>query len=314
MRRSHWVPGAIVSLSVLATVEARADDAGTTALAATDFTLTIASVDGSGQATTLTTDQLATYFSLARCACPTNVLATLILGATAAASLGTHAVDAQLMVGSDCDNSAATSCTSVGATLTLSASKTSTGASVATSAIFGAAGRASCAATSTSSTRLWAIARLDGTRLATEPSVALTLGGAGPKAPTAVKTQSADSGLLVSWTPTGDATTLRGHQVLCSPGPTPTASTASYDSCGTAAASQTDAGAGPFATLDPQFVCSGLVRVGTSSVRVHGLENGRVYQLAVVAVGVDGTPSAASTLAEGTPAPTVGFDDLYRAG
>src|SRR5204862_2967311 len=34
----------------------------------------------------------------------------------------------------------------------------------------------------------------------------------------------------------------------------------------------------------------------------------------VVAVGIDGTPSAPSTAAEGTPAPTVGFDELYKQG
>jgi MYXO-CTERM domain-containing protein len=311
MRRRLFLFVVLVSANGLATTEARADDAGTTSLTATDFTFTLAGVDGAGHATPLTTDQVATYFSVARCACPTNVLATLTLGATAAANLGTHVVDAQLVVGSDCDDSAATGCTTVGGTLTLASNKTSTNASVGTSSIFAAAGRASCAAT-TSSTRLWAIVRLDGTRLSSEPSLALTLGGAGPKAPTAVKAQSADSGLLVSWTASGDATTLRGHQVLCSPGPA-TAATASYDTCGTAAP-QGDAGADPFATLDAQFVCSGLVGVGTNSVRVHGLQNGRAYQLAVVAVGIDGTPSTPSNVAEGTPAPTVGFTELYEAG
>jgi hypothetical protein len=310
MRRNQICGGVLVLFGVLTTNDARADDAGTTSLAATDFTLTLASVDGAGAATTLTTDELASTFSLARCACPTSVLATLTLDPTVAATLGTHVVDAQLMIGADCDNSAAPGCASVGATLTLSTNKTSSGASVATSAIFDAAGRGACGAASATSTRLWAIVRLDGARLSTEPSLALTLGGAGPKGPTAVKALSADQGLLVSWTPTGDSTTLRGHQVLCSPGPVKPA-TPSYDACGAAVP---DGGASPFAALDDALVCSDLVRVGTNSVRVHGLENGRSYQIAVVAIGVDATPSAPSAAADGTPAPTVGFEELYKQG
>jgi len=176
-----------------------------------------------------------------------------------------------------------------------------------TSAVFDAVTGGNCSGTSTTSSRFWAIVRLDGTRLTTEPSLALTLGGAGPAAPTDVKTVSADGGLLVSWTASGDGTTLLGHQVLCSPGAA-TASDAWYDTCGL---STPDGGAGPFDSLDPKFVCSGLIAIGTTSARVHGLENGRPYQIAVVAVGLDDTPSAPSPTAEGTPAPTVGFGDLY---
>ena len=125
-----------------------------------------------------------------------------------------------------------------------------------------------------------------------------------------MKTLIADQGLLISWTQTADRTTVRGYQVLCAPGPSSPA-TAAYDICG---AAPPDGGAGPFAAFDPQFVCSELVAVGTNSVRVHGLENGRTYQMAVVAVGVDGTPSAPSEIVDGTPGPTVGFEDLYKLG
>lgn len=44
---------------------------------------------------------------------------------------------------------------------------------------------------------------------------------------------------------------------------------------------------------------------------MHGLTNGQAYQVAVVTVGIDGTPSAASAAVSGTPGPTVGFEDLY---
>src|SRR5262249_28935682 len=144
---------------------------------------------------------LATYFSVARCACPASVVATLTLDSAATDSLSSHTIDAQLEVGDDCDLATATApCTSVGSALTFSSTSATNTQSLSTSAVFAAAGHSSCTAASTSSTRLWAIVRLDGERLASEPSLALTLGGAGPAAPTGVSTVGADEGLLVSWT------------------------------------------------------------------------------------------------------------------
>ena len=57
-------------------------------------------------------------------------------------------------------------------------------------------------------------------RATREPAVAtISLGGAGPKPPTAVAAQTADGGLLVSWTAPAGSLSLQGYQVLCSPGP-----------------------------------------------------------------------------------------------
>ncbi|HTA20785.1 MAG TPA: fibronectin type III domain-containing protein, partial [Polyangia bacterium] len=289
MKHRAGLAGAVVLVAISGWGgRARAQDAGTTALSSADFTLTLSRVSGS-TTTPLTTDEVATYFSRARCDCPTNIVATLAISGTAAANLGASTVDAQLGVGSDCDIATAAGCTYLGGTLTLSAAQQSTTETVTTSAIFAAGGDTSCA-TTTVGTRLWAIVRLDGTRLATEPSFALTLGGAGPAAPTAVSLTTASDGLLVSWTATGDATTVQGFQVLCSPGPA-TATAAAYDTC---PAALPDGGTGPFATLDAQFVCTGLVPFGTTSTHVPGLKNGTTYQVAVVAVGIDGTPSAPS--------------------
>jgi MYXO-CTERM domain-containing protein len=300
---------ASVAVVSLAGGRVRADDGTGTSPVGSDFSLTLARTDGAGKATVLTSAELARYFSVARCACPSSVVAGLSVGSAGAAKLSGHVVDAQLMVGADCNVATATACVAVGGVVTLSSTKTSTSTSVTTDAIFSAAGRSTCAA-STTSTRLWAIVRVDGTRLDTEPSLALTLGGAGPAAPTAVKVKAADGGLLVTWTPSDDASALQGHQVLCSPAPADAPDPA-FETCG-AVASGGDTG--PFASLDAAFVCSKLVAAGTGSTRVHGLENGRAYQIAVVAVGVDGTPSAPSAAVEGTPAPTVGFMDLYQQG
>jgi len=299
MPKQVWLLSAAFGATLMVAPGAWAQD-NTTPTAA-DFALTIADSNGP-----LTSEGFASYFSQARCACPTTLKATLTIGSDAAAKLGSNTVDAVFMVGDNCNDPAATACTSISGHLTLSAANTSEDMSLTTSSIFGAVTGAACP-TSTTSSRLWAIIFVGSTRLTDQPSVPLTLGGAGPSGPTDVKAVSADQGLLVSWTATGDGSTLLGHQVLCSPGPS-TPSDAWYDTCGV---SRPDGGTGPFDSFDPKFVCSGLIAVGTNTARVQGLENGRTYQITVVAVGLDATPSAPTSIAEGTPAPTVGFGDLY---
>src|SRR5262249_6854307 len=59
-------------------------------------------------------------------------------------------------------------------------------------------------------------------------------------------------------------------------------------------------------------LCSGLVTASSGSVRVQGLANGETYQVAVIAIGADGTPSAPSTVDMGVPGPTFGIADVYK--
>ena len=303
MHAKHVLGGGALALVLATGAAARAQTTSSGTLASTDFTFTLLRVNTDGTDTALDTDTLATYFTAARCACPNSLLASLALGSDGLTKLGSSTLDAQLMLGSDCDNvDTAAACTSLGSTLTLGSSKASTQASLSSADVFGG----SCSGDA-SSTRLWAIVRVDGTRLSTQPSLAITLRSAGPVTPTAVTAQTADSGLLISWSTTGDATTLQGHQVFCSPGPA-TASTAAFETCAALPAAASD---NPFAGYDAAFICSDLVAIGTNSVRVKGLTNGTTYQIAVAAVGVDGTPSAPSAVVAATPAPTVGFDDLY---
>ena len=297
------IGGLAIVLAASATAQAQTTAKGT--LASTDFTFRLWRVETDGTNTALTTDTLATYFTAARCACPTSLLASLALSDDGLTKLGSSALDAQLMLGSDCDNvDAATTCTSLGSTLTLNSSKSATDQSLSSGDVFGGGG---CSGGATS-TRIWAIVRVDGTRLASQPSLPITLRSAGPVTPTAVTAQTADGGLLISWTTSGDATTLQGHQVFCSPGPA-TPATAAFETCDALPAATTSNN--PFAGYAAAFLCSDLVTVGTNSVRVKGLQNGTLYTLAVTAIGVDGTPSAPSAVVTATPAPTKGFDDLY---
>jgi hypothetical protein len=283
--------------------------AQTTTLDASDFTLVMSRLDSAGNFIPLTDSQRAGFFTQARCSCPANYGVTLSLTDAGAAALATtDTLQAQIMIGSACDNANVAACPSFGSILTLSASSTSASIALPTSDVFNTlASGVACSALPASSSFLWATVRLNGTLLTSQPSLSISLGGSGPTVPTGVATETADSGLLVSWTEPTTTTALTGYQVLCSPGPS-SPPAAQYNNC----AATLPGGSGPFATLDASLVCSGLVGVGTSSVRVKGLTNGTTYQIAVVSIGVDGTASAASDSAQGTPGPTLGFDDVYK--
>jgi hypothetical protein len=306
--RSHRLPGSVPFLLVLlagtSAGRAVAQTVGVSSLSSGDFTFSMSHTSTAGVTSMLNDNGLKTFFTAARCSCPTDVIVALAISSDGVTKLGSSSLDAQIEVGSDCDNSSASGCSSVGSALTLSSSKSSTKETISSADFF--SGR-SCSVDSTS-TRIWAIIRVDGSRLDSQPSLVITLGGSAPTTPTAVKAKTADGGLLVSWTTTVDSSTIQGHQVLCSPGvASPPAS--AFETC---AGSTATSGDGPFATLDSQFICSDLVAVGTDSVRLRGLENGTTYQVAVVAVGNDDTPSTPSAVATATPNPTFGLDDLYR--
>ncbi len=67
-------------------------------------------------------------------------------------------------------------------------------------------------------------------------------------------------------------------------------------------------GPSPFVSLDPKFICSTTFQNTQTSWRIDGLENGKTYQFAVVAIDDVGNP-AASNVALGTPQPV---EDLFR--
>lgn len=294
--------------TVIAATPARAQT--TTTLVSGDFSLVVSRIDSSGSQIALDDNERAGFFSAARCACPTSYGVSVSLTSDGAAKLtSSDTLDATVMIGSDCDNVSATACPAFGSSLTLNASTTTTGETLMTSDVFTTlAPNASCTALPATSSRLWAIIRLNGNRISTQPSLAISLGGAAPVAPSAVKTQTADSGLLVSWTAPTSTSTIQGYQVFCSPAPSnPPA--AAFDTCANATPPP---GSGPFASLDPTLLCSDLVSVGTNSVRVKGLQNGTTYQIAVISIGTDGTASPPSDSAEGAPGPTLGFDDIYK--
>lgn len=303
-----FATGAVAALVVvLAAFTARAQTLG-----ASDFSVVLAQIDSSNTRHALSPDELTSLLPAARCTCPINLAVAVSINSASLANVGANdTFTASVMVGPNCDNTASTSCVSLGSVLTLSSS-TSSGTETFSSAsiLTAAANSGSCsnALTTPISTNVWAIIRQNGVLLSGQPMVSVGVGGTGPTPPTALQATTADSGFLLTWTPPSTVTSLQGYQVLCSPAPA-TASSAAFDSC---TAAMLPAGTAPFTKLDPTLVCSGLVAVGTNSIRVKGLVNGTAYQLAVVSINADGTPSAISDSTTVTPQPTVGFDDLYK--
>lgn len=67
------------------------------------------------------------------------------------------------------------------------------------------------------------------------------------------------------------------------------------------------AGSQPILSLDWDYVCSGHLALGTTSARIGGLENGRTYNILVVAYDRQGNPTVASSVLEGVPQETIDF-------
>jgi MYXO-CTERM domain-containing protein len=301
--------GALASLGVL--LAAAAAHAQTTTLGASDFTVVLSAKNAAGTSHTFSTDELSNLLPAARCSCPITLTAAVQINSASLANVtSSDSFTATVMVGSSCDVANTTTCIQLGAPLTLDANTTSAEESFSSmNLLTAAANGASCSTLTTAiSTTVWAIIRQNGVLLASQPMAAVGVGGAGPTPPTAPQATTADTGFRLTWTPPATITSLQGYQVLCSPAPA-TASTAVFDSC---TAATLPAGTAPFVTLDPTLVCSDLVSLGTNKVLVKGLQDGTTYQVAVVSINADGTPSAISDITTVTPQPTLGFDDLYK--
>jgi hypothetical protein len=284
--------------------------ASTTTLSKDNFTLSLYSTDNKGTSyTQLDTTTIEYAFTAHRCRCPTKVKARLQIDSDGQDILGTSKVEAEFMLGSDCDDSSS-SCTSVGK-VTLSASDSDEVLSFSSAAIYeveSGHSNVDCDALSSGAATLWAVLREGGVRLSSHPSLRVPVNVDSLSAPTGVTAQSADEGILIEWTVPDDTTQVAGYQVLCLPARTSTIS-AAYETCGENASSTAT---GLLGTFDATQVCSSLISATSTSVRLSGLQNGTVYTVAVVAIDQTGGTSALSNTASATPAPTVGFYETYR--
>jgi hypothetical protein len=278
----------------------------------TDFVFDVFYVPPTGDAVKLTDEALATAFGSARCSCPSNMAAQVALTDAGLAKLRKAGLSVKLQAGTSCNDSDA-KCTTL-ASFGLDADNRESTQPFKSDALFAAAssgGSVVCADLKAATGWLWAnIYRDADGALAASPSLAYKIAtGGGPSAPTAVSAVTAENGLLVSWKAPASTTGIAAYQVLCAPGKV-TPDPPLYESC---PAAPGGAGTGAFKTLEDQFVCSGRAEANALSIRVSGLENGRSYTLAVIAISADGTPSKPSEVATGVPGPTVGFFDRYQA-
>jgi hypothetical protein len=287
-------------------------DPATVTFDAADFTFEVFYLPPTGDAVKLSEEALATAFGSARCSCPSDMAARLALTEAGAAKVRTSGLAVELQAGKDCNKDAST-CPVLGA-FDLGADSQEGTQKFQSDALFNAASGTStqtCDALKAATSWLWAIVRRKaGGEVAASPSLVYKIvSGGGPSAPTGVTALTAENGLLVSWKAPASTTGIGAYQVLCAPGKT-TPDPPLYESCD---AAQGGAGSEPFARLEDAFVCSGRAEANETSIRVSGLENGRSYTLAVIAISADGTPSKPSNVAMGVPGPTVGFFDRYQA-
>jgi len=256
----------------------------------------------------LSGNNLTGFFGPHQCLCPDTLLATVELTESGQANLGASTLTVQFLLGSNCLVAPA-ACLSVGQ-VSFSATQSAPAPTFDSSLVFQAVAgttAVACSSPTIGMTTLWAAIAQDGYPLGFAPTLDLPVTAAVVPAPIAVTAQPASDGLLVSWTPPADNHLVAGYQVLCLPRP-PSPAATGYESCGLI----DETGALYLTPGDATQVCSDAVPAKTTSVRLHGLENGVVYTVAVVSIDASGGVSALSPAAQAIPQPTLGFYEKYK--
>jgi len=151
----------------------------------------------------------------------------------------------------------------------------------------------------------------------------VSLVGTVSASPDTISAEGGNEALNVSWTwPAGttpSATSFSGVQLFCQRGAdlqvfkdgwfSPSFKTAS-SLCGADAPASSSSG--PFAGLNPLYLCSGLIPAGTTSHRISGLQNGIPYGVGIAAVDRFGNVGDVVGPVYATPIPTVDFYTNYR--
>jgi hypothetical protein len=315
-----------------------------TALAESDFSISIQVKSSSGSWSTLSTSDAKTYFNAARCACGTMVRFVVEAATTTAVSKVSTLLAAS---GADGEGqlylSQSNGCTvdptesSYGCVLldqidslsTLTKTGAWTSAEVSVAELFGSGG---CEVLKTQYIWFWVDTASDGSADltgASAPSLSLRLDGKAPSPPTAVTVQSGKEALVLHWTASDSASSsssdLAGYLAFCDHSDGSAAlATSLYDgqyvSIATLAANalcpNQDALASStltatFANLDASYLCSGLIASDQASHRVKNLSNDVEYTVVLVAVDNNGNLSAPTDAVTGTPIPTVDFYNEY---
>ena len=278
------------------------------AVTLTQSDVTLALYDSSDGTSWNSLTTLTGLFGPHRCLCPDTLSVQLQLTSSGQTDLGNSTVAVNFLLGENCMSTPA-SCVSLGQ-VSFSSAQTAASPTFSSSLVFQSAAdgaTVNCASLTAGSTTLWALLTQDGTALSFAPTMDLPVTSATVEAPTAVTALPGNQDLLVTWVPPSDTSLVAGYQVLCLPGLASPATTG-YESCGLASSS-TVANPSP---ADTTQVCSADLPATTTSVRLSGFVNGTPYAVAVIAIDPSGGVSALSPVAQATPAPTLGFLDIYK--
>src|SRR6185295_11485363 len=115
-----------VALGLALAGAAPAARAQSTTLGATDFNIAVAGFDAAGKVVPLSSDTLASYFTAARCACPTNVVLGVSIASDSVSKVtSSDALEVTFMAGPACDDPSVSGCATLGSSLSLDMSTTS---------------------------------------------------------------------------------------------------------------------------------------------------------------------------------------------
>jgi len=315
------------------------------ALAESDFTISVQTTNASGTWYDLSTDETKTFFDRGRCQC--GVTVRFVVQVT---SSSVETKISNLLSASGADGEArlylaqSNGCTvdptesSYGCTLldevdsldTLTSSGSWTSAEVSLADLFSSDG--SCDLLKTTYVWFWIDTSSDGSADLTgesAPSLSLRLDGKGPGAPTQLAAVGGKEALILSWdAPSGSTSStsdLAGYLVFCSKSDgTPAFSDSFYSSqfispatlsaaalCPDQDALDSASLAATLSNLDSTFLCSGLIASDKTTYRVKGLQNNVPYAAVLVAVDNDGNLGTPTDAVTGTPVLTVDFYNEY---
>jgi hypothetical protein len=337
---------ALSTLLPIPSVCADTSTGGTTssALAESDFTITVQAKTASGSWTELSTDDAKTFFDRARCECGTAVRFVVRVSST---SVETKI--STLLASSDADGEArlylaqSSGCTSdptessygcvlldqVDALDSLAKNGYWVTTEVKIADLFASDG--SCELLKTTYVWLWIDTASDGTADLTgdsAPSLGLRLDGKGLAAPTGLSVEAGKEALILNWTSldsTSSSTSdLAGYLVFCAnsdgsavfstPSNTHFVSPATLvkaSLCPDQDALDSASFVSSLTNLSPAYLCSGLIAEGQTSYRLKGLQNDLSYTVILVAVDEDGNLGTPTDAVTGTPVLTVDFYNEY---
>ena len=331
--------------AISASADASTGGSSGSALAKSDFSITVQVKSSSGSWSDLSTTETKTYFDSARCTCSTMVRFVVRATSTATTKISTLLAasgadgEGRLYLGQSSACTTDPTDSSYGCVLldqtdelgSLAKKGYWTSTEVSAATLFGTSD-GSCETVKTQYIWSWIDTSSDGSADLTgdsAPSLSLRLDGKSPEPPTALSTKPGKDALVLSWTASTSASSsssdLAGYLAFCkNSNGSAVFSSSPYDSQYVTPATLSASGLCPsddtlsttvldtgFASFGAGYLCSGLIASDATSYRLKNLQNDVEYTVFMAAVDNNGNVSAASDSVTGTPVMTVDFYNEY---